>query len=142
MTQQILCAVDLTDPEDAKELITESYKLATLYGARLSAVTVLPDYGSSWVGSFFKDGTLKEASVKALETLHELVDAAISEPHQVQCIVEIGTAYEEILHAQKTISADLIVMGAHKPDLPDRILGPNVSRVVRHGDASVMVLRV
>lgn len=142
MTQQVLCAVDLTDPEDAQKLVAEAFKLASFYEARLSAVTVLPDYGNSWVGSFFKDGTLKEASVKALEALHDLVDAAISEPHSVQCIVEIGKAYEEILHAQKTINADLIVMGAHRPDLPDRILGPNVSRVVRHAEASVMVLRV
>ncbi|MEO1549716.1 MAG: universal stress protein [Pseudomonadota bacterium] len=141
MTKHILCAVDLTNMEDAKALLAEADRLATRDGAGLSVATVLPDYGSSWVGSFFKDGTLKEASQAALKALHDLADAVTTQPDKVQCIVEIGTAYEEILAAAKACKADLIVVGAHKPRLDDRILGPNAARIARYADVSVLVIR-
>ena len=142
MTRHILCAVDLTHEDDARAILAEAGKLAGLYGAALSVITVLPDYGSSWVGSFFKEGTLQEAAEAASDALHKMVDAVMPGHGQVQHIVEIGNAYEMVLDAAKRYDADLIVIGAHKPDLADRILGPNAARIVRHAPVSVMVLRL
>jgi len=141
MTNHILCAVDLTHGDDAKALLKEADRIAEREGAVLSVVTVLPDYGSSWVGSFFKDGTLKDAAAAALDALHDLAKAATAAPDKVQCIVEIGTAYEEILEAAKKCDADLIIVGAHKPDLAERVVGPNAARIARHADVSVLILR-
>ncbi|AEI92390.1 universal stress protein [Roseobacter litoralis] len=62
MTNHILCSVDLTHEDEAAKLLREAYNLAGFYGATLSVVTVLPDYGSSWVGSFFKEGTMHDAA--------------------------------------------------------------------------------
>lgn len=141
MSKHVLCALDLTHPDDARALLIEAARLAALDSARMSVVTVLPDYGSSFVGSFFKEGTLKEAAEAARRSLHELVDTAAPDAGTVQCIVKIGSAYEEILDAAKTIDADMIIVGAHKPDLADRLLGPNAARIVRYADVSVLVLR-
>ena len=41
----------------------------------------------------------------------------------------------------KEIGADLIVMGSHRPELADYLLGANAAKVVRHADCSVMVVR-
>ncbi|MEM8795584.1 MAG: universal stress protein [Pseudomonadota bacterium] len=142
MTKHILCAVDLTHDDDARSLIAEAGRIAKLEGAELSVVTALPDYGSSFVGSFFKEGTLKEAAEAANTRLHKMIDETLPERDQTQCIVEIGVAYEEILDAAKKCDADLIMVGAHKPDLADRLLGPNAARIVRHADISVMVVRL
>lgn len=142
MTEHILCAVDLTHPDDARALVAEAGRLATFEAAALSLVTVLPDYGSSFVGSFFHAGTLTEAAKAAQTALHELADATLPTFGPVQCIVEVGTAYEKVLQAAKTCGADLIVVGAHKPELADRIIGPNAARVVQHATASVLVLRI
>ncbi|MEM7076925.1 MAG: universal stress protein [Pseudomonadota bacterium] len=142
MTTHILCAIDLTHQDNACALIAEAGRHAKLDNAVLSVVTVLPDYGSSFVGSFFKDGTLKEAAEAARVTLHKLVDDVLPEFDQVQCIVAIGSAYEEILEAAKTVHADLVIVGAHKPDLAERIIGPNAARIVRHAEVSVLVLRI
>ena len=142
MTKHILCAVDLTHDTEARALLAEAGRLAKLDGADLSVVTVLPDYGSSFVGSFFKEGTLKEAAEAARVTLHKLADEVLPGHDTVQCIVEIGTAYTEILDAARKCSADLIVVGAHKPDLAERIIGPNASRIARNADVSVLVLRL
>lgn len=136
MSKHILCAVDLTDEADAATLIAEARRIADRDGAALSVATVLPDYGTSFVGSFFKDGTLKEAAEAARKALHRLAG------DDVQCIVEIGTAYEKILHAAEAAGADLIVVGAHKPDLADRVMGPNAARVARMASVSVLVLRL
>lgn len=141
MTQQILVAVDLTHVEDAKALLREADKQATVHQAGLSVVTVVPDYGSSWVGSFFKEGTLKSALEAANKTLHDLVRETLPERGQVQHIVEVGVAYEGVLKAIGEAHADMVIVGAHKPDMAERILGPNSSRIARHAPVTTMILR-
>lgn len=142
MTKHILCAVDLTHENDAKALISEAGRLANLENCSLSVTTVLPDYGSSFVGSFFKAGTLKNASVAANKKLHEFIDEALPNSGPIQCIVEIGTAYEEVLDAAEKCGASLIVIGAHKPNFTNQLLGPNAARVVRNAAISVLVVRL
>ena len=142
MTRHILCSVDLTHIENAKSILLESDRLAGLYGATLSVMTVLPDYGSSWVGSFFKDGTLREASAAADTALHELVSETLPDRDQVQHIVEIGVVYEEVLKMIPKCGADLVIVGAHKPDMADKLLGPNAARVARLAPVSTLVLRL
>lgn len=142
MTKHILCAVDLTHSDYAKQLLIEADRLATFYDATLSVVTVLPDYNSSWVGSFFKDGTLKEAASAANDALHALVKDALSARAQVQHIVEIGVVYERVLQAIEKSNADLVIVGAHKPDMADKILGPNSARIARLAPISALVLRM
>lgn len=83
LMQHILCSVDLSDEGDAQKILIEADKLAGLYGAKLSVVTVLPDYGSSFVGSFFKEGTLKQAAEAAMETLHRLTKSAVKNDAKV-----------------------------------------------------------
>ena len=142
MTKHILCSVDLTHQDDAKAILAEAGRLAGLEGAGLSVVTVVPDYGMSFVGSFFEEGTLKKATSVALDTLHDLTDDVLKDFGKVQCIVEVGSVYEKVLAAKDKCGADLIVLGAHKPDFADRLLGPNAARIVRHADVSVNVLRL
>lgn len=137
-----LCAVDLTHPEDARAILAEADRQAKLHDAHLSVMTVLPDYGSSFVGSFFKDGTLKEAIAKANEALHQMVDEVLPGHGHVQCITAIGSAYEQILEAAQKINAALIVVGAHKPNFSERVIGPNAARVARHAETSVLVVRL
>lgn len=141
MSKHYLVAVDLTHLEDAKALLAAAGKMAQTDNALLSLMTALPDYGMSFVGSFFKEGTLKEAEHAALDKLHELADEVLPERKQVQCIVEVGTAYEKVVEAAEKVKADHIVVGAHKPDLTERILGPNAARIVRYASVSVTVLR-
>ena len=142
MTKHILCAVDLTHDEDARAILAESGRLAGFYGARLSVITVLPDYGSSWVGTFFKEGTMKEAAQAASDALHKIVVEVLPEQQGVQHIVGIGSAYEKVLEAIEKVGADMAVVGANRPDFKDRILGPNAARIVRNAGVSVLVLRL
>jgi nucleotide-binding universal stress UspA family protein len=65
----------------------------------------------------------------------------VPEDVPVQHIVGHGTAYEEILRVAGDIKSDLIVMGSHRPNMEDYLLGPNAARVVRHANCSVLVVR-
>jgi len=141
MTKHVLCAVDLTHGESERALLKRAAELAAFYGASLSVVTVVPDYGMSIVGSFFREGTMREAVEATNRQLHAFVDEVLPGHGHVQHIVEVGTVYEQILDAIKRAEADLVVMGAHKPDLVDRVQGPNSARVARYADVSVLVVR-
>ncbi len=141
MTEHVLCAVDLTHKKAEAELLKKAAALADFYGASLSVVTVIPDYGMSFVGSFFPQGTMKAAVKDADTQLHEFVADTLPDATGVQHIVEVGTVYEMVLDAIKRSQADLVVIGAHKPDLTERIQGPNSARVARYAPCSVLVMR-
>jgi len=141
MTKHVLCAVDLSHLDTEVSLLKKAAELATFYKASLSVVTVVPDYGMTIVGSFFKEGTMKSAVEAANQTLHEFVEANVSGLGKVQHVVEVGTPYEQILEAVIVAKADLVVMGAHKPELMDRLQGPNSARVARYAPCSVLVVR-
>lgn len=142
MSKRFLCSIDLTDEGDARALLEEAGRLARLEGAALSVMTVLPDYGSTFVGSFFKEGTLKEASEAARQALHQIADGLLGDGAPVQVIVEVGTVYEEVLEAAEKIAADLIIVGAHRPNFASRMMGPNAARVARYAGTSVLVVRL
>jgi len=142
MTKHILCAVDLTHMDTEATLLQRAAELATFYGATLSVVTVVPDYGMSIVGSFFKEGTMKAAVKEADKQLHAFVKTHVPDMKNVQHIVEVGAnVYEMILDAIKRADADLVVMGAHRPELMDRLQGPNSARVARYAKCSVLIVR-
>ena len=142
MTKHILCAVDLTHDADARALLAEAGRLAKLYSARLSAITVLPDYGSSWVGTFFQEGALDEARRTAAAALERMVAEVLPQQENARCMVALGSVYDKVLQAIAACGADLVIVGAHRPDFKDRLLGPNAARVVRNASISVLVIRL
>ncbi|PSL20053.1 universal stress protein [Shimia abyssi] len=141
MTDHVLCAVDLTHLKTEKNLLLRAAELATFYNASLSVVTVVPDYGMTIVGSYFKEGTMSSAVEAANTQLHDFVSQTLPDHGPVQHIVEVGTAYEKILDAIERSKADLVVLGAHKPNIMDKLQGPNSARVARHAHCSVLVVR-
>ena len=140
-TRHILCAIDLTHPDTEVKLLRMAAELARFHGATLSVVTVVPDYGMSIVGSYFKDGAMKAAIEAANTRLHEFVQQHLPDFGPVQHIVEVGTVYEKILDAIGVARADLVIVGAHRPELLDRLQGPNSARVARNAPCSVLIVR-
>ena len=143
MIKSVLCAVDAGKPETDAEVLRQAARMAELDGAQLDVVTVLPDFGESFVGSFFEPEHHEQAVAKAQEALEALGRSVLGEERnrKVRHVVASGTAYQEILHTAQSAGSDLIVIGAHRPDLKDYLLGPNAARVVRHSDVSVYVVR-
>lgn len=141
MSKSILCAIDLEHSSIGKAVLQEAQTLAEHDGAVLNVVTVVPDYGTSFVGSFFEKGTLKKALAATNELLHKFVKENTKPDTKARHIISIGSIYEEVLAAADKTGADLIILGASKPDLKDFLLGPNASRVARHAKVSVYIVR-
>lgn len=143
MNRNVLCAVDINRPGEEVDVLKQAKKQADLDGALLDVITVVPDFGASVVGAYFKDHDVKTAQDSAAEALKSLVGEVIGEEanKDVRHIVGVGSVYEEVLKTARLCGADLIVIGAHSPDLKDYLLGPNAARVVRHSTCSVFVVR-
>ncbi len=143
MTKSVLCAVDISNGDIDALVLKEAAKLADRDGAQLDVVTVLPDFGESWVSGFFQPGFHDKATQQAHDQLLALCARVLGDERNasVRHVVATGTAYQEILKTAENAGSDLIVIGAHKPDFKDYLLGPNAARVVRHSTCSVYVVR-
>ncbi|WP_299471873.1 universal stress protein [uncultured Roseibium sp.] len=140
--KSVLCAVDVSHEDDIRVLETGD-KIARLDGAQLDVITVVPNYGVTLVNSYFDENFQGEMVSKTKEALTDLVSKVLGEERNkdVRHVVAAGSIYEEILQAAKQAGSDLIVIGAHKPDLKEFLLGPNAARVARHSECSVYIVR-
>lgn len=143
MSKSILCAVDISSPNQDANVLKQAARLADMDSAQLDVVTVVPDFGMSVVSGYFDKKHHEKAKTEARRVLGEVVTNALGADTdaKVRHVVATGSIYEEILKTAKASKADLIVIGAHKPDFKDYLLGPNAARVVRHSDCSVYVVR-
>lgn len=143
MIQSILCPVDVSEPQENRNLLKMAGQLAELHNAKLQIMTVLPDFGLSVVGQFFEPDHHEKAVAHATDMLHKIVEQYLGAQADSAAnhLVTTGNAYEKILEVAEAVDADLIVIGAHRPDFKDYLLGPNAARVVRHAKCSVYVVR-
>lgn len=141
MKKNVLAAIDLTHLKDQKHILEEAKRFVDLDGGTLNVMTVLPPLGGAWVATWFKDDAEENMLQEADKTLHTFVNEALGTDVKARHIVSHGTVYEEILEMADRLSIDLIVMGAHRPELSDYLLGPNAARVARHSKCSVYIVR-
>ncbi len=137
----ILVPVDLDQPSSWEKALPIAVEYSQIFGARLHLATVLPDFGTGVVGSYFPPDFVEKAGNEAREKLTRLVRDKVPDNLDAECHVAHGTVYEKILELAAEIGADLIVMASHRPQLKDFLIGPNAARVVRHAGMSVLVVR-
>tara|TARA_Y100001934_G_C12249085_1_gene724166 strand:+ start:734 stop:1159 length:426 start_codon:yes stop_codon:yes gene_type:complete len=141
MYSDILLPVDLGNDSSWAKALPTAIEYCEAFGAVLHVMTVMPDFGSPMVAQFFPDDHEDKMMENANDVLHKFVADRVPEGIKVQHIVADGTIYKTIIETANDIGADLIVMGSHRPELQDYLLGPNAARVVRHSSKSVLVVR-
>ncbi|MAR55942.1 MAG: universal stress protein UspA [Rickettsiales bacterium] len=139
MYEHILLPVDLDEKKQLSLPVAVDY--AKAFGAQLHVMTVVPEFGMSIISQYFPGNSDDKMIQAAQVALKDFTKKHIPEGIKVQHIVGQGTVYQVIIETSEKINADLIIMGAHRPDLKDYLLGPNAARVVRHSDKSVLVVR-
>lgn len=140
MTKTILLAVDVNDPKGAERPAEKALELAKALGAKLHVMNVVPDFGMAVVGMYFT----KDHNAKMLQEANKaLTDWAKDRFDNVDVSLSIdqGTVYEQVLKEAGALDADIIVVGAHKSQLQDYLIGPNAARIARHAKQSVFVVR-
>ena len=141
MYEHILLTVDLGNENSWSKALPAAIEYCSAFGSTLHVMTVMPDFGSPMVAQFFPSDHEDRMMSNANEVLHTFVTDKVPDLIKVQHIITDGTIYKSIIDTAEEISADLIIMGAHSPELQDYLLGPNAARVVRHSTKSVLVVR-
>ena len=149
MTTSILAPIDLADLGTSEAVLAAAIEQAVSAQAKLTVLAVVPDFVTGLDYRYAirgETGTVdydvREIVKEALARLNEVVSARAPDGMTIDTIVRHGTVYEQILQVAEDIGADQIVIGAHRPQLSDYLLGPNTARVVRHAHCSVNVVRV
>jgi len=141
MYKDILLPVELSDEGSWHKALEVSVEYCRAFGSRLHIISVLPEFASSMVANYFPEGFEEKHRLEVDKQLHDFVSQNVPAECQVQVIVAEGKIYKEIINAAESIGADLIVMGSHKRELMDYVIGPNAERVVSHSSKSVLVVR-
>ena len=141
MYHDILLTVDLNDEASWAKALPAAVEEAKASGATLHVVSILPDFGMPVVGGFFPDDFEEKALAEVSEKLVAFCGENVPSEIEVKNIVRHGNVYKEILEIAGETGCDLIVIGAHRLELSDYLLGPNAARVVRHANCSVLVVR-
>lgn len=136
MYTNILVAVDLAHGDVGEHTL----RLARHVGGPGAQVTILhvidavPSFIAAQIPRAAVDAHWTEAREKVTALAH-----AIDKDAKV--VVRQGSAANAILEEAETIGADAIVLGSHRPDLRDYLIGSTAAKVVRHAQCSVIVDR-
>ena len=141
MYKNILLPVDLSEESSWDTALPTAIEHCRVFdSSSLHLLTVVPNLMAGATAYLPED-----AGQKLLEGAATALDAFVKEnvPDTIDAhrVVGQGPVYHVILEVAEKVSADLIVMAAHRPALRDYLLGPNAARVVRHASCSVLVLR-
>ena len=142
--------MDLSDKETSAKVLAEGVEQAQRQGAALTVMTVVPDmvtgidyrYAIRGETGGSEEYDLKKIVQNALDHLNDFVEENVPKGTEANTIARHGTVYEQILDVADDLAVDQIVIGAHRPQLADYLIGPNTARVVRHAKCSVNVVRL
>lgn len=140
MSKAVLLPIDLSDVASWRKPLAEALALLA-GGGSLHVVTVLPEFGLSQVSGHFSKGYERDALRSLGAALSDWVAEHVPDAVDVHPHVLHGSIYDQIMRAADKLAVDVIVMGSHRPELKDYLLGPNAARVVRHARQSVYVVR-
>ena len=140
MTKNILVAVDLEDEVLMGRILQAAGELAGLQDAEVTLVHIAPNLPSDVRAHLPEDFEVKTTEDVAGE-LSKLMSQLNLPSERVHVTVRVGNPYRKIVEEAEKMGADLIVIGCHRPDVSDFLLGSNAARVVRHAGCSVYVVR-
>lgn len=141
MFNNILLAIDLAYQEH-HEAALNAAKTYAQNGAQLFAVSVIPPLeGGGFVQSFLPPNYDAELIEKGQSALHDFTAKYLPEVDGIKHLVAHGKVYEKITDIAEQLNIDLIITMASTKDKHSSGFGPNVARIVRNSNCSVLVLR-
>ncbi len=140
MPKKILVAVDLEDSKLTEKMLRTASEIASLHDAQVTLVHVAAKLPTD-VATRLPEDFQRQMAEKLMNQLHKLAASSNLPPEATQVLLRYGPIYREILAQAEADKTDLIVIGCHKPDAADFLLGSNAARVSRHANCSVYVVR-
>jgi nucleotide-binding universal stress UspA family protein len=140
MFKKILIPIDLTELAVAKPALDAAVELGAHSKGALRLVTVETFLPASFM-EYVPPGFDKSQEERALHALEEISAELAYPKDRLSWTVRFGGIYVEILAEAEEWSADLIVVGSHRPSMSTYLIGSNAKTIVRHARCSVLVVR-
>lgn len=140
MFRTILVPVDIDDVETSRPALDKAVALADTSGGTIRLIYVrslVPVTFMEFVPANFDT----EQQAEAQKRLGALMQDIRLPKERVSSVVRLGSVYHDVLDEAEKMSADLIVVGSHRPTMATYLLGSNASTIVRHARCSVLVVR-
>lgn len=142
MFNKILVPVDIDYPRTSKAVFENAMELASLSGAEIRIVSVMPDFSMPIVASFVTEDIKKDARDQFKITLDDFVQKNCTGGPRVSHRVLVGKHYEQILKVADKWEADLIVVyHNHRRNINEAFSGNCARKLVKHANCSVLRLR-
>jgi universal stress protein F len=137
MYKKIIVPVEMGQLEKGEKILRKAKALLDAGGeiVLLNVAENIPGYLTIDLPPDFIGTSVKEAEER-LKTL-----AAMFDLEATHIVVKVGSPAREIIHTADELSADLIIIASHRPNLSNYLLGSTADRVVRHANCSVLVDR-
>ena len=136
MYKTILVPIDMSHIAEGKANIDLAAEHAAA-GASIILLNVVEEI-PNWAAVELPAGLL-DKSLEASQS--ELKAIAAAAGLKVEVDVRTGHSYNTILDVAEEKKVDLIIIASHRPGLQDYFLGSTASKVVRHANCSVLVVR-
>lgn len=140
MFKKILVPIDFEHDGSWERALSAAFAMARADGGSLHILHVVRS-SPAMVAQYLPKDFAKTAEAQAIATLKEKVGGHGIGESEATLLIRHGEVYPEILDAAGEMGIDLIVMGAHRPDVTDYLLGTTAARVARHAKCSVFLVR-
>jgi universal stress protein F len=136
MYKKIVVPVDMGQLEKGEKILAKAKQLLDADGQIIlvSVVETVPAYLTIDLPMDFVDASVKDAGQKLAALGSKLGISG-------QQITRVGSSAREIMDVAEKEGADLIIIGSHRPDFSNYLIGATADRVVRHAKCSVLVDR-
>ena len=141
MYKTIVVPIDLSDVSSAKLTIPVALNFVNAFSAKLHLINIIPDIGISMLAEYLPKQWMENQKDKHVTQLDKLIVQYIPVDIKGEKFVGRGHIYDEIINYANNVNADLLIVPSIRPQLKDYMLGPNVSKIVRHAKISVLVVR-
>jgi len=136
MYKKIIVPVEMGQLEKGEKILAKARTLLDTGGeiVLMSVAEMVPAYVAVELPADLVDQSVRETEVKLAE-MNAKLDAG------ARIKVVIGSPARDILNIAEEEHADLIIIGSHRPDFYNYLIGATADRVVRHATCSVLVDR-
>lgn len=136
MYKKIIVPVDMGQLERGEKILARAQALLDAGGqiVLVNVVETVPSYLTIDLPIDFIDVSVKDADTRLAELDTKLAASA-------KKVVRTGSPAREIIDLAEKEGADLIIIGSHRPDFSNYLIGATADRVVRHAKCSVLVDR-
>ncbi|MDP5292422.1 universal stress protein [Oceanimonas sp. CHS3-5] len=140
MFKEILLPLDFEHQELYPQVVESALRLCHSQG-RIHLLYVNPSRVHHAAAPFYSKELLEKQDQAITAQLDDFMQSHIPAEHRGRLEVRHGVVYDTILARAKKLAVNLIIMPASCPGAKTYLLGSNSSKVVRHADCAVLVVR-